>query len=479
MGNRIAFMALLVAACGGGHGSGDDVGDDAGDDAGIDAGVDGAVGCTAAICSADTCGTPTDACGDSVQCPRCRFDADVVSQTGTGPVMAVGDDVQIAIGAEILTRDTGWSADTVTGGAGIVDFALAPDGTRWVAMNGSTPSVAFETGTTWTVEGLGTWFLRGDPAIAVGADGTAFVAFGGETGAMRGLIVGERDAGVWSFAVAYPTDYPEPKYVDIQILGGEPYVAFADDVDGTLKLASRNGTAWTTENVDANTPAGVDHHLALAFDDQSRPHIAYRQDWPFQREIDHAFRDGTTWQHGILYTMRHGAQGAVRLVTGPGGNLAAAWVDTDGLSLATYDGTRWFRQPVSADEEGSIDLGYDAAGTLYVAVSGWDTGVRLFTRDGSYPADYDATCASAAASLCPLACACDATGGSCCWETPGGTDECADPENFCEYIMQWRVCGDASQDPGPVTVCDTDAPAGVCNTSTSHLVIPDSCPGFL
>jgi hypothetical protein len=445
-----------------------------GDDAAVAPGADAPVACDPAICSVDTCGKPTDACGETVQCARCRFDAEYVSGDLRRVALLVGDDVQIASGRDVMVRSEGWAADTVSQTGDIVELMAAPDGTRWVAFDRSTAAVAFETGGTWTVEELAGVYLRGDPSLALGADGTAYVAFGGSRGAEQGVMLGERGAGGWTFTLAQTTPFPQPEFVDLQIVDGEPWIAWADENEYSLKLTTRSGGQFVTETIDPNLPLASDHHLALGLDAQGRAHVVYRQDSPFFREIDHAVKDGGAWRRAPLYVMRHGERGEVRLAAAPDGRLAVGFVDDGGLSLATYDGVRWYHQPVAQGEH--IDVGFDPAGTLHVAVSDFSAGVHLLTRDGSYPPGYAATCAAIAAAMCPLACACSSS--DCCWETPAGTDECATPESFCEYIMEWRACGDASQDPALVDACITDAPTASCNAGTSHLTIPDSCPGF-
>jgi hypothetical protein len=77
---------------------------------------------------------------------------------------------------------------------------------------------------------------------------------------------------------------------------GRPHIAYYDGVQGDLKYASFNGTAWTIETADGS-PHDVGQFTSLALDTLNRPHIAYYDE--SIGKLRYATKVGTTWTHEI------------------------------------------------------------------------------------------------------------------------------------------------------------------------------------
>lgn len=465
MGIRVLVLAFVVACSSGPSGSDPD------------GGPPGAQ-CGEAVCDG-ACGSAIDGCGSAVACPRCAFDAEAVG-SGAGPVtLVLGATAQLAAGATVWRDDAGWTSEPAAPmDATISGLAVAPDGTRWVAYLDANDQVfvASDAGGTWTPTQLGDAAFGSPPRIAIASDGTVDVAFGGsDTMGHAGLVVATRSAsGAWTSTEVVHAPLG-PTFVDLVLVAGVPWIAWADDDAGSLRVSYASGGAFTTETVDPNVPAGVDHDLAIAADPAGGLHVAYRQDSPLFREIDHAARasDGT-WRTETAAVLHHGNHGEVSLAIAPGGDLSIAYVDQFGAGLATHHAGAWSTQMLGGGDDGvAAALAYDASGTLHAAIAS-ASGLRLLTRAGLYPAAYDATCRAVAAAICPKACECDASGGSCCYRASSGASGCTDPESFCEEAVGWAVCGDASVDPTAITTCQDALTSLTC--SGTEATIPDACP---
>jgi hypothetical protein len=459
----VLVLAMAVWAgeigCGGGGGGGADDDDDdggPGDDAGStgDGGGDSDAGTT-----------PHD---------RYRFASETVATSVFVESVALfaGDTPVFGYDATVATRSGGvWSAATLPDGD--VAALEVVGGTTWALVdNTGQLSVAFSSGGAWSVESVPGSNDGG--SLAVAPDGTVYVAYGGGnggTGVASGLVLARRSSdGVWTYRLVVPAASNVPEYVDVALVGDEPWIVWHDRNASNLKLSMVGASAVTTETVDDSLLLS-DHEVAIAIDGEGRAHVAYRQNTTMLREIEYAVRevDGT-WSHEVVAALRHGASGDVRLALSSSGTVAVAYLDTDGVSLATRENGAWFTQPIM--HEGlAVDLGFDAAGVLQVALSTRALEIRLFTLVGTYPADYDAACDAIAETLCPLACAC---GPSCCI---GGevTQECASPEGFCEYVAHWLVCGDASRAPELTYACRDTASTSVCPAGGGVLEAPASC----
>lgn len=469
MGTRVLALAFVVA-CGGGGGHPRTTD-------GAPGGGDAPQGsaCGANACDG-ACGSAIDACGNVVSCPRCKFDADAMPASNQGgmPYLVLGTTPSIGLAGQIWTKSTTWTSETVTpAGALVTGYVVAADGTRFVAYSGSETGVAHDDGSGgWTDEPRAS-YSAGDLALAIGGDGTVYAAWGGnDSQGHNGVILASRTpAGVWSAQTVMPTTTPE--FVGVTVIANVPYVAWADDSDGSLEVATPSGATFAVETVDTNVPANVDHHLALVGDAAGNLHIAYRQDSPGFHEIDHAVKIGGTWHLDKAFVMQHGLQGGVRIAAAPNGDIAVAYETQGGIGLSTLHAGVWSMQPIAANDTGvTADIAYASDGTLDAAIVTWTGAQKLLVRDGLYPADYDATCAAVAASICPQACTCGSS--DCCFTNSSGLHTCASPEAYCEQLTPWALCGDASQDPTAITTCAGMTTQLACTGGAAML--PAGCP---
>lgn len=122
--------------------------------------------------------------------------------------------------------------------------------------------------------------------------------------------------------------------------GGNPHVAYiscstAPAKCGTglelLKYARKSGGAWQTESLDDS----VNRYVALALDDDSRPHIAYHTYGPYPPGLKYVYWDGSEWQH--------------QFIVDPGGTSGSVSLDLDSsrnphifyVSTSIFYGTRF------------------------------------------------------------------------------------------------------------------------------------------
>ena len=472
----LAALLLVLAACGSGGGSG---GDDDGGGADASDLVDAAPpdGGTATVtCGELTCGTTSDS-GDTVICDRCRFSADPIAEGFVEAVALAMDGGEVHVGYDdvVATRGAGWDPETLPAGE-VSDLAIDAAGVRWALLDsGGDLAVANDAAGTWVVEDL----ANGRPGarLALGSDGTVFVAFSGGgdslTQVPAGLVIARRSGGVWSYQSVAPIFTFSLDHLDIAVVAGEPWIAWADGEVGSLKLSTSSAGTFTTETVDDNLPIISEHDLALAIDAAGRPHIVYRQNSPMFREIHHAVRDGGAWVRETVAVLRNSADGDVRMAIAPDGDLAVVFVDTEGLSLAIRTQDRWFRQQLAF---GAIaaDLAFDGDGVLHVVHANRDSEVQLVSRAGAYPSDYDVTCDELATTLCAAACDCT---DDCCIESASGGFSCSSPKGFCVYAVDWQACGDAHQDPALAYACHEAAATATCEVGTP-LFAPAACPQF-
>ncbi len=458
-----SFVLAFVVACGGG-------GSQQGQPDGTPIGGDGPGGMCGTLSCDDVCGPATDACGNAITCPRCQFSSEPITTGSSGNMIFIpGAMPEVALGGTIYTKGSTWTSETVTGATTITGFAIAPDGTRYVAYKGtSTPEVAREDNGTWTTTAIG-GAAYSDISLAIASDGTVFAAWNGEDERGEfGLDLATRAPnGTWSYAKVADT-MSSTKFVGVAAIGGVPWIAWAANDDGALHVAHLESGAFVNDIVDTNVPPNVDHHLSIIADAAGNPHVAYRQDSPLFREIDHAVRIGGTWHLDKAAVMKHGNQGQVSLAASPSGDLAVTYRDDFGNWLALLHAGAWSHQPLTV---GDAVVGYDPVGTLDAIVS--DQGIELWVRSGRYPADYDATCASVAAAVCPAACSCRG-GGNCCYQNMAATTGFSGgPESYCEESAQWQLCADASRDPQGIVACQGALGASTCTNTCQQL--PAAC----
>lgn len=488
MWSRIAWVAIVAAsiaaavACSSKHaehGDGGAPGD------GVPAGDDGGGLCGPAVC-AGACGSGS-ACGQPVSCDMCRYDATMVASayepvfvaTGSGAAPAVA----AASGTTVFVRGaSGWATEQVTDAMGqsftgtLTGFAVAPDGTRWLAYsNAGAGAVTIAHGSAaagWTLDTVGASSFGGG-ALAIAGDGTVTVAYEGSApGIQDGLILAHSSGSAgapWTLSTIVPTE----TFAGSVALAADPSsgghgVAIAWDSAAGLDYvtATTGGVAGTVETVDA-AAAGTEDQVTLAFDGAGRPHVAYRHDVPLDRAIDHAVRDQGTWR---IETIGGGFNGGdlTTIATGANGALSILYKLGDDLFLAQKVNGVWLTQPMYGYCDGGGGLAY--LGTTLDVLHDCSGSLVDLVRDGTYPADYQATCTHAAAALCSAACACTS---SCCIDDSSG-QQCHDPVSNCDSKIMFALCGDPSRDPAGVYACDAAAAmAPACGSDA--IAAPAAC----
>ncbi|MEE9215869.1 MAG: hypothetical protein V3U32_00395 [Anaerolineales bacterium] len=156
---------------------------------------------------------------------------------------------------------------------------------------------------------------------------------------------------------------------------GSPFIAYYNDRDRQLELASLGPNGWSVEVVDSEGDAG--RYASLAFDREGNPHIAY-----FVAEsretgmVRHAWNDGSGWQTenvGDLQNLRMGQTGARKITSlafDPSGGLHLAYTDRDQLIYAQKTEDGWVGQEVI--EPGNrvlgqlVELAIDSGGSPHL-----------------------------------------------------------------------------------------------------------------
>ena len=487
MWGRITWVAIVAAsisaavACSSKHSEHGDAGSPGDAHAGDAPGGDAGGACGPAVCAGDACGSGS-ACGQPVSCGMCRYDATTVASdysfvyvaTGSGAAPAIA----VASGTTIAIRGaSGWTTEQVTDAMGqtfsgsLTGFALAPDGTRWLAYtNAGAGAMTIAHGSAaagWTLDAVGTSQFGGS-ALAIASDGTVGVVFAGSApGVPDGIILAHSSGSgaPWTVSTIVPTEsFPSAIAIAAAPSGGFG-LAWQS---GGLQFArvTTAGVAGTVETVDAAAASSEDE-VSLAFDDAGRPHVAYRHDVPLDRAIDHAVRDQGTW---TIETIGGGYDGGdlTTITTGANGALAILYKLDGGVYLAQHVNGVWLTQAMYGYCDGGGGIAY-LGGTLDV-VHDCSGSLVALVRDGTYPADYQATCTHAAAALCSAACACTS---SCCIDD-SSDQQCDDPEPNCENHAALALCGDPSRDPSELYACDSaTAMAPACGSD--GITAPATC----
>lgn len=164
---------------------------------------------------------------------------------------------------------------------------------------------------------------------------------------------------------------------------GSPSVAFYNDREEQLELASLGSGGWSVEVVDNQGDAG--RYASLVFEADGTPHIAYYV--AESREsgtVRHAWKETSGWQIedvGELQNLRMGQVGARKITSlafDPSGNLHLAYTDRDQMIYAQKTDDGWLGQEIV--EAGSrtlgqlVELTIDTNGTPHVV---WYEAVSL------------------------------------------------------------------------------------------------------
>jgi hypothetical protein len=156
---------------------------------------------------------------------------------------------------------------------------------------------------------------------------------------------------------------------------GSPAIAYYNDRDQQLELASLGAGGWSVEVVDDQGDAG--RYASLAYDSDGAPHIAYYvAESAESGTVRHAWKDASGWQIenvGTLQNLRMGHTGARKITSlafDPEGGLHLAYTDRDRLIYARRTGEGWVGQEVV--EPGSrvlgqlVELAIDSSGTPHL-----------------------------------------------------------------------------------------------------------------
>ncbi len=156
---------------------------------------------------------------------------------------------------------------------------------------------------------------------------------------------------------------------------GSPAIAYYNDRDQQLELASLGAGGWSVEVVDDKGDAG--RYASLAYDADGEPHIAYYvAEGSEFGTVRHAWKDASGWQIenvGNLQNLRMGHTGARKITSlafDPEGGLHLAYTDRDRLIYAQRTDDGWIGQEVV--EPGSrvlgqlVELAIDADGNPHL-----------------------------------------------------------------------------------------------------------------
>ncbi len=141
---------------------------------------------------------------------------------------------------------------------------------------------------------------------------------------------------------------------------GSPAIAYYNDRDQQLELASLGAGGWSVEVVDDKGDSG--RYASMAYDADGEPHIAYYvAESPESGTVRHAWKDASGWQIenvGNLQDLRMGHTGARKITSlafDQEGGLHLAYSDRDRLIYAQRTDDGWVGQEVV--EPGSRALG--------------------------------------------------------------------------------------------------------------------------
>lgn len=484
LGCSTLLMAVAMVACG--STDGESAGDGGGDGGAAGDALSGSDGRQALPDGSDTEG------GSGVDGYPRRYviesvpdhsSALALARSGSGVALAYA----VAGGAlTVATPSAGeagaWSIDTSGTSLGAnVSFALAPDGTPWIAFpsGGAGLVIAHKDPGGWVTDTVaGTYYKC---ALAVAADGTPWVvAVGSPPATATAVVLIKRVGMTWSAELAAtPPVNKSVLAVAIGLVAGVPQLAWLAQ-DGSLHLTLPSGATYADAVLGS---AQYDGGLALAVDGGGLVHLAYQSG---VRSAVHATLVGGVLQTETVAT-NFDSKFTMRLASAPDGSLAMAWYSSGyGVRVATRAPSGgWFTQAVVGycQDESRIDLIYDASSTLHVAPN-CDTPGVLLQRSVPYPAGYVATCQSVATALCQKASSCCGapTGQKCCVSSPqkpGSQGDCSKPEWYCEVAVVRDVCADATQDPALASACAAVAGQATCTTSPNPgAAVPDPCSSY-
>jgi hypothetical protein len=239
-----------------------------------------------------------------------------------------------------VQRDqVGWSTSTVESGleinGGHGSLALTSAGTPLISYNKTGVGLRVAqpaAGGGWsinTVDSAGGLYT----SLKVSSTGTVFVSyFSSNT-----LKVATFNGTVWSTA----TVDNGGQWSSLAVTStGSPVVSYHDPVNADLKFARWTGSAWSTQTVVSVGTAGK--YSSLVLDSSDKPMISYQGDGALQ----FARWNGSTW---TFQTVDPGACAYTSLALDPSGKPVIAYEHANSaLKLATSSGTTWSTQTIDS-----------------------------------------------------------------------------------------------------------------------------------
>jgi plastocyanin len=266
-------------------------------------------------------------------------------------------------------------------------IALAGDGTVNVAwtMGGGVYYGTTKLGGTSTVDqvfDLGSKVSQagpiGKPGIALDDSGAPWIAFTVETSKGRDVHVAHLDGSKWVDEVAASgpncNECGTPQPTGIGLVDGAPLVVFGDASGGTLDAARLEGSTWKEESVAqvSGQPAG--QGLAFATDG-TKVYVSYIDDGTARL----ASREGGAWSTADLGEVAPTTSGrtsgnlapSTAVAVDGNGAVYVAWADTS-LHLASSSDGQSFAP---------VDLGHTTSNAAGPSLASSDAGVALSWYD--------------------------------------------------------------------------------------------------
>ena len=278
----------------------------------------------------------------------------------------------------------------------------------------------------WTTETAvtGASIAGNSPALALGAGGTAGLAYFTSDGEVN--YASRTSGGVWS-SEAGIANRNTINYLGLSLkltTGGDPRIAFFSTVGFEARYASRTTGSWSVEDIATAGAAGEYVHLGLASDGTAR--VAYGAN---SNSLNYGSRASGSWAlenittNGIPAFLRLGAgdvpfiamvdsqnSGDLRIYSNPtgsawtfatavagfsgnsttvsfrlnGSDAALSWVEGGALMFAQSTGGVWDTETVLASgvSNSATSLALDGAGNTYIAFQTSGNDVRVASFNG-------------------------------------------------------------------------------------------------
>jgi uncharacterized repeat protein (TIGR01451 family) len=144
---------------------------------------------------------------------------------------------------------------------------------------------------------------------------------------------------------------------------GNPHISYTyystTNLNGDLKYASYNGTAWNTETVASSGGLGPIYTTSLALDSSDRPHISFYEN--HDGAYKYASYNGTAWQIQTIESgyPASGSEMESSIAVDSSDNPHVSFISSTGIKYASYNGTAWNTEIVTSDCGWSNSLAID------------------------------------------------------------------------------------------------------------------------